>query len=257
MAQKPVRNVLVTGAGDSVGRLIAERFLALGDRVHIGDVRPDALAETLRGNPGLSGSVVNVGSADEVEALFADALNSMGAVDVLVNMVGIAGPHGPIEQTSIEDWRESVEVNLNGLFYCIRQAVPGMKAKGQGCIVTFSSSSTRTRLPLRSAYVASKFAVEGLTLNLARELGPFGIRCNAVLPGLINNERANRVLRRVADAAGKTLAQAQHDAVQYVSTRSVIEPEELAETVLFLASDAARNITGQLIGVDGNTEWEI
>ena len=257
MVAAQARSVVVTGAGDSVGRLIAERFLALGDRVHIGDVRADAVQRTLQENPGMGGTVVNVAAPEGVARLFDEARSWMGPIDVLVNLVGIAGPHGPIEDLPIEAWRETIDVNLNGLFYCVRQVVPDMKQRRSGAIVNFSSSSTRTRLPQRSAYVASKFGVEGLTLNLARELGPFGIRCNAVVPGLIDNERANMVLRRVAASSGKSLEQVREEAVQFVSMRSVIAPQELAETVLFLTSEHARHITGQLLCVDGNTEWEI
>lgn len=251
------RSIVVTGAGDSVGRLVAERFHALGDRVHIGDIRADAVKRTLQENPGMRGTAVNVGDPEEVANLFDEARSWMGPIDVLVNLVGIAGPRGAIEDTPIEAWRETIDVNLNGLFYCVRQVVPDMKRRRSGVIINFSSSSTRTRLPQRGAYVTSKYGVEGLTLNLARELGPFGIRCNAVVPGLIDNERANKVLSGVAESSGKTLEQVREEAVQFVSMRSVIAPQELVETVLFLTSEHARHITGQLLCVDGNTEWEI
>ena len=164
--------VVVTGGADSVGRVTAERFLARGDRVHICDVRPEALEETLAANPGMTGTLANVGDHDSVARVFRDAAVAMGDVSVLINNVGIAGPRAAIEDISLQDWEESLRVNLSGMFFCMQQAIPGMKRRGGGAIVNFSTGSTRTRLPFRTPYVVSKFGVEGLTLNAARELGP-------------------------------------------------------------------------------------
>jgi len=250
------QNVVVTGAGDSVGRLIAEKYLALGAKVHICDVREDAVAQTLKANPGMHGSVCNVGDPESVESMFKEVFDWIGHVTILVNMVGIAGPTKLVEDITIEEWQQSIDINLNGMFYTVRQVVPEMKKRKQGCIVNFSSASTRTRLPRRAPYIVSKFGVEGLTQNLARELGPFNIRCNAILPGGINNERLNGVLQRVAEAEGITYEEMRKLAVEYVSMKTLIEPVELADTVLFLTSDEAPHISGQLIGVDGNAEWE-
>ena len=126
----------------------------------------------------------------------------MGRVDVLVNCVGIAGPHALLEDISDEDWQTSMQVNVTGMFYTMKRAIPGMKERRYGAIVNFSTGSTITRLPSRSAYIVSKYAVEGLTMNAARELGPFNVRCNAILPGAINNDRMNMVMERGAKEAG-------------------------------------------------------
>ena len=248
--------VLLTGAGDSVGRVTAEKFQAAGAAVHICDVRPDAVEATLGGNPEMSGSVCNVGDAGEVEALFEHAIGRMGRVDVLINCVGIAGPSAPLEEITDEDWHTSMQVNATGMFYTMKRAIPGMKKRRYGSIVNFSSASTLTRLPNRTAYVVSKYAVEGLTKNAARELGPYNVRCNAILPGAINNDRLNTVLRRVAKQKGMSLEEFEKEALQYISMRSKIEPSELADTILFLASDEAPHITGVLMEVSGGQEWE-
>jgi NAD(P)-dependent dehydrogenase (short-subunit alcohol dehydrogenase family) len=234
----------------------AEKFLANGAKVHIGDVRQDAVTETLAANPGMTGSACNVGDRADVDRLFDDALAAMGRVDVLVNLVGIAGPHGPLEDISDEDWQQSMDVNVNGMFYTMKRAIPGMKERRFGCIVNFSSASTVSRLPNRSAYVVSKYAVEGLTKNAARELGPYNVRCNAILPGAINNERLNMVFRRVAADQGMSVEEFEKEALKYISMRTKIEPEELADAVLFLASDKAPHITGVLMEVSGGQEWE-
>jgi NAD(P)-dependent dehydrogenase (short-subunit alcohol dehydrogenase family) len=251
-----VDHVVVTGGADSVGRVIAERFLARGDKVHICDVRPEALKETLAANPGITGTHADVGDHEAVARVFREAAAEMGDVTVLVNNVGIAGPHAAIEDIRIEDWEESLRVNLSGMFFCMQRAIPMMKRRGGGAIINFSTGSTRTRLPHRTPYVVSKFGVEGLTLNAARELGPFHIRCNAILPGMIKNARMQGIVAAKALQSGSTIAEVEEGYLKHISMRVQIEPSELADMVLFLASDAARKITGELIAVSGNLEWE-
>jgi len=248
--------VLITGAGDSVGRVTAEKFLAAGAQVHICDVREDAVQDTLAANPGMGGSVCNVGSKEDVDRLFDDVFAAMGRVDVLVNCVGIAGPHALLEDITDEDWQTSMQVNLTGIFYTMKRAIPGMKERRFGSIINFSSASTLTCLPNRSAYIVSKYAVEGLTKNAARELGPYNVRCNAILPGGINNDRLNMIFERCAKDQGITVEEFEKEALRYVSMRTKIEPAELADTVYFLATDTAPHITGLMMEVSGGAEWE-
>lgn len=249
--------VIITGGGNSVGREMAERFHARGDRVHICDVEQEHLSATLDANPGMSGTVADVGDPCSVDRLFADARGSIGEATILVNNVGIGGPRAMMEDIAVEEWDRTIRVNLSGMFYCMRQAVPSMKRNRHGAIVNFSTASTRTRLPLRAPYVASKAGVEGLTLNAARELGPHGVRCNAILPGMINNARMQGIIQRNAEAAGRTEKEVEDEYLQFISMRTKIEPSEIADMVLFLASPAASKVTGELISVSGNVEWEI
>lgn len=111
-------------------------------------------------------------------------------------------------------------------------------------------------MPFRSPYVASKAGVEGLTRSLARELGPDNIRINAILPGMIDNERMRGVIARIAQQEGRSFDEVEQSALRYISMRTKIQPAEIAEMVLFLCSDSACHVTGQLIAVDGNVEWE-
>lgn len=251
-----VDKVVVTGGADSVGRVIAERFSLRGDLVHICDVRPEPLAQTLAANPGMTGTLANVGDHEAVARVFREARDHMGDVTVLVNNVGIAGPRAAIEDITPEEWQQSLQVNLSGMFFCMREVISGMKRHGGGAIVNFSTGSTRTRLPNRTAYVVSKFGVEGLTLNAARELGPFNIRCNAILPGMINNARMRGIVAAKASESGTTIAEVEAGYLKHISMHVQIEPSELADMVAFLASDAARKVTGELISVSGNLEWE-
>lgn len=248
--------VLVTGGADSVGRVIAEAFAARGDRVHVCDVDAGALARTLTECPQLRGTVADVADPAQVARVFAEARARMGEVSVLVNNVGIGGPRAAIEDIDLAQWRRTLDTNVTGMLHCMQQAIPAMKARRHGAIVNFSTGSTRTRLPMRTAYVVSKFAVEGLTLNAARELGPHNIRCNAVLPGPIDNARMRRIVREQAEADGRPADEVQREMLKYISMRTMIAPSEIADTVLFLASEAARKVTGELLSVSGNAEWE-
>jgi NAD(P)-dependent dehydrogenase (short-subunit alcohol dehydrogenase family) len=248
--------VLVTGGADSVGRVMAEAFAARGDRVHICDVRDDALAATLAANPGMHGTVADVGDPAALSRVVEDAVGWFGDVSVLINNVGIAGPRGALEDITLEDWDQSFAINVTAMFHAMKLLVPGMKRRGGGVIINFSSGSTRTRLPGRTAYVASKFAVEGLTLNAARELGPHKIRVNAILPGMINNRRMRDIIAAKSRETGRAEAAIEADYLRFISLRTKTEPADLAAMVLFLASDAGRLISGELIAVSGNLEWE-
>lgn len=249
-------NVLVTGGADSVGRVLAEAFAARGDNVHICDVNGAALAQTLAANPSMRGTLANVGERAEVGKVFQQARAWMGEVTVLVNNVGIGGPRAAIEDIDIAQWQATLDINVSGMLYCMQQAIPAMKARRSGAIINFSTGSTRTRLPMRTAYVVSKYAVEGLTLNAARELGPHNIRCNAILPGAINNARMKKIVSDKAAALGQPLEAVTQEFLKYISMRTMVEPAEIADMVLFLASDGARKVTGELVSVSGNVEWE-
>lgn len=251
-----MENVLVTGGADSVGRVIAEAFAARGDRVHVCDVNAEALARLAAEQPGIRGTHASVADAAQVARVFQEARAWMGEVSVLVNNVGIGGPRAAIEDIALADWQQTLDTNLTGMLLCMQQAIPAMKAARHGAIVNFSTGSTRTRLPLRTAYVVSKYAVEGLTLNAARELGPHNIRCNAILPGPIDNARMRGIVRSMAQAKGRPVDEVQQEMLRFISLRTMIAPQEIADMVLFLASAGARKVTGELVAVSGNAEWE-
>jgi NAD(P)-dependent dehydrogenase (short-subunit alcohol dehydrogenase family) len=220
------------------------------------DVDATALEEAVAAIPGLRATVADVGEPAGVEALFAEALRWMGGLDVLVNNHGIAGPRGYLEDLAWDDWDRCIRVNLGGMFLTMKQAIPHFKRQRTGCIINLITTSVRTGLPKRAAYVAGKAGALGLTRNAARELGPWNIRVNAVLPGFMNNDRGRGVLARVAHDKGVPLEVMEAEALRFVSMRTWIEMEEVADACAFLASDAARHISGQELGVCGNVEWE-
>ena len=250
------QRVLITGAGSGIGLAIAERFLSDGAKVHIADISAEALAKAKVTYPAVSISVADVGDPVSVENLFTEAIAVLGGLDVLVNNCGIAGPAGPLEECSIADWDRCIAVNLSGMFYCLRHAVPVMKAQRSGVILNVSTTSAKTGLPNRLPYVASKVGVLGLTHNVARELGPWNIRCNSILPGLMDNPRGRGIVARLAKERGTTVEAVEADFLAHISMRTWIGMSEVGDMAVFLASDRARHITAQEISVDGNCEWE-
>lgn len=251
-----MKRVVVTAGGGGIGRAVAQAFLASGARVHICDISEDAIASSVAASPNLLGAVADVGNPQSVEAYFELALQDLGGVDVLVNNAGIAGPRATVEEISYTEWNTTIQINMNGMFYCIKQVVPAMKAQRSGSIINISTSSTRTGLPHRLPYVVAKAGVEGMTRNLARELGPENIRCNAILPGAVEGERSKRVVNKIAEQEGRSVAEIRESMLKYISMRTMVQPKEIADVAVFLASDAARHVSGQLIGVCGNLEWE-
>tara|TARA_B100000315_G_scaffold257133_1_gene304981 strand:+ start:4822 stop:5616 length:795 start_codon:yes stop_codon:yes gene_type:complete len=250
------QKAVVTAGASGIGRAIAECFLAAGAVVHICDVSPENLDAALSEQNNLTGTLADVSRPVEVEQLFAAALDRLGGLDILVNNAGIGGPRGGIADITYEEWDRTIAVNLSGMFYCIKNAVPRMKTQQSGCIINISTSSVRTGLPLRTAYVTAKQGVMGLTQNLARELGSDNIRCNAILPGLIDNDRGRMLVTKYAEERDITEAEAEANFLKYISLKSWISPEEIGETAVFLASRAGRHISGQFLAVDGNFEWE-
>lgn len=245
--------VLVTAGAAGIGLAVAERFGAAGATVMVCDIDEGALAAA---PPGLTGVQCDVADADEVAALFKKVASDMGGLDVLVNNAGIGGGQAAIEDITDADWQRTLDVNLSGMFHCLRAAVPGMKAQGSGAVINISTASVRTGLPGRMPYVASKHGVMGLTLNAARELGPNNIRCNAILPGLIDNERGRGLVAARAEERGISTGEAEDEYLRYISMRCWIDPAEVGDLAVFLSSDQARHISGQFIAVDGHMEWE-
>ncbi len=250
------QRVIVTAGASGIGLAIARRFGATGASVFICDIDEGAVAKACDDNPVLRGAVVDVASEDGCIDFVEQVKLAFGGVDILVNNAGIAGACANIEHISAQSWIRSFEVNVHGAFYLTKAAVPLMKEQGGGAIINISTGSVFTLPAGRADYVASKWAIEGLTRTAAKELGPSGIRVNAIRPGFINSARMRGILSAKAEAAGTTLEQEEKVFLDYISMRTKIEPEEIGDLAVFLASPAARHVTGQLLSVDGNIEWE-
>lgn len=246
---------VVMGGAASVGRGIALALADQGLKVYVADIVEADLDDLAAARPDIVCRKVDALNPQAVGAFFREIKGAGDAVDVLVNTVGIGGDPRPIEETTVVEWNRIMAGSAGAAFYAIRQAVPDMKARG-GCIVNFSSCSTKVGLPLRTPYIAAKYALEGLTKNLARELGSYGIRVNAILPGAIDNERFRSIVAARAESVGRSTDDIEAELLSFVSMRTKIAIEEIVGAVLYLISPAARHVTGQLLSVDGNVEWE-
>lgn len=246
--------VLITGAASGIGRHTAERFIELDYHVHICDVAESHVAEFLAANASASATVADIGCPADVDRVFADFGKRYGHLDVLINNAGIAGPTAAVEDCSDDDWDHCIQVNLSGAFYATRRAVPLLRKSESGCIINVASTAALFGYPLRSPYAASKWAQIGLTRTWAMELGPQGIRVNAVCPSGVTGPRIDGVIARDASLRGLPAADVRRLYERQTSMRSLVSPDDVADSIIFLASDQARKISGQSLAVDGHTE---
>jgi NAD(P)-dependent dehydrogenase (short-subunit alcohol dehydrogenase family) len=250
------RRVLVTAGAAGIGRAIADTLVSAGARVHITDVSEEAIAGAIRATPGLTGSSGDASDPAHVDRVLADISDRSGGLDILVNNVGIAGPTGAVDTYSDQDVERTIDVNLRSHFYFLNRFVPLLKASAKSpSIIAISSVAGRLGYGLRTPYAATKWAIVGLVKSLAIELGPQGIRANAILPGVVDGPRMDRVIADRASASGTTEAEMRESYLHKISLRRMVEAEDVANLALFLASDLARNISGQAISVDGNVEY--
>lgn len=242
--------VLVTAGASGIGRTVADTLCAMGANIHVCDIDPSALS---RCPPDFSTSHTDVSDPTAVEQLFTTVDQQLGGLDVLVNNAGIAGPTKNIEEISVEEWRRTLSINLDGQFYCSRLATPRLRAS-QGAMINMSSVAGRFGYAFRTPYAASKWAIIGMTESLAKELGPDGVRVNAILPGIVRGKRIEAVIAARAKSLGVDYAEVEAQYLSNISLRRMVGPEDVAQTIAFLCSPAGRNISGQSISVCGNVE---
>lgn len=248
--------VLVTAGASGIGAAVARAFYESGARVHVCDINPAALQQLSSETPGITASVADASVAADVDLVFDDVRATLGGLDVLVNNAGIAGPTGPIEAIDQEGWERTISVNLNSQYYFARRAVPLLKqSKANPCVLAMSSVAGRLGYALRTPYASTKWAIVGLMRSLAIELGPQGVRVNAILPGTVEGERMSGVIAARAAAAGVSTESMKEEYLRKISLRRMVNAEDVAAMALFLSSPAARNVTGQAISVDGNVEY--
>jgi NAD(P)-dependent dehydrogenase (short-subunit alcohol dehydrogenase family) len=236
------RTVVITGGAKGIGLATVGRFVALGDRVIALGRDAEALAR-LQTATGITCDVTN---EDEVAATF----ERIGDVDVLVNNAGIA-ESAPLAKTTLSSWLRHFDVNVTGPFLCTRAVVESMRARGAGSIITVASTAGRQGATYTSAYTASKHAAVGLMRAVAAELAGSGVRVNAVCPTFVRTELTARSIARIVEKTGRTPEQAEQALAQQTPLGRLLEPDEVADAIVFLASDAAAAITGQALVIDG------
>ncbi len=251
------KKIIISAAADGIGWSIAQECMLNGAIVYLTDKNNESLDEISKHDlyeKQLFLDKVNAHDAQEVENYFIKIKNNVDNIDALINNVGIAGPTGKLEELNINDWKETIDININSHFYYNKFSIPLIKKNNGGSIINLSSTAGLFGFPLRSPYAASKWAVIGMTKSLAVELGEFNIRVNAICPGSVSGDRMKRVIEAKAESLGVTKESLQKDYESMVSLKTFVDKKDVSNMVVFLLSDEAKKISGQVMTVDGNTE---
>ena len=246
--------VLITAGAAGIGREFARAFSANGAKVFVCDIDEKALAAVGKEIPSLITARCDMSQRAEIERMVPAAVNALGGLDVLINNAGISGLTLPVDEYPPDDWDKVVAVNLTAMFDVCRLAIPHLKQSRAGCIINMASIAGRYGFSNRSPYAATKWGVIGLTKTLAAELGAWGIRANAIAPGAVAGDRIQRVFAGRAQISGRSLEDVEADAMAAQSIKAMVNPQDIAQLALFLASDAAKAISGQVIPIDNDRQ---
>ena len=245
------QHVLVTGAGQGIGEAIARQLLTQGARVTVLGRRAVPLQKLLADHPQQCRMVLaDVADELQVKTAFAQAVQAQGAINILINNAGQASS-APFMKMDVGLWQQMLAVNLSGTMFCMQQVLPAMAAAGWGRIVNVASTAGLVGYAYVAAYVAAKHGVVGLTRALALEYAKSGININAVCPGYTETEIVKNSIDRVVAKTGRTSAQALAEFVKSNPQGRLVQPQEVADTVLWLCGKGASAITGQSIAVAG------
>jgi NAD(P)-dependent dehydrogenase (short-subunit alcohol dehydrogenase family) len=250
MAQR----VLITAGAAGIGREFARAFAATGARVFVCDIDEPGLSALAKEIPALTAQRCDMASRAAIERMVPDAIKALGGLDVLINNAGIAGLTLPVDQMPPDDWDKVVAVNLTAMFDVTRLAIPALKQSKAGCIINMSSVAGRFGFANRSPYAATKWGVIGLTKTLALELGDWGIRANAIAPGAVAGDRIERVFAGRAQLSGRSMEEVKAEAFSQQSIADFIDPKDIAQLAVFLASPAAKSISGQVMPIDNDRQ---
>jgi NAD(P)-dependent dehydrogenase (short-subunit alcohol dehydrogenase family) len=248
------QRVLITAGASGIGREMARAFAATGAKIFVCDIDTKALDALAGEIPGLIAQPCDMASRAEIERMVPAAVDALGGLDVLVNNAGIAGLTLPIDQMPPDSWDKVVAVNLTGMFDVSRLAIPHLKRSKAGCIINMSSIAGRYGFENRSPYAATKWGVIGFTKTLAMELGAWGIRANAIAPGAVEGDRIVRVFQGRAQISGMSMDEVKAEAFATQSIKAMVDPKDIASLAVFLASDAAKAISGQVIPIDNDRQ---
>jgi NAD(P)-dependent dehydrogenase (short-subunit alcohol dehydrogenase family) len=248
----------VTGASQGIGRVIATELAAEGANVALA-ARGDGIHETesmIDEEDRTLAVETDVTDEDSVEAAIGATVERFGGLDCLVNNAGIAGPTKPVEEITVEEWQHTMDVNVLGPFLCTKHAAPHLRESDRGSVINIGSISGKRPLTDRTPYTASKMAVIGLNRTLAFELGDDDVTVNAICPGATRGDRIERVIQGQADAQGISFEEAKRKVFsEDAALGRLVEPEDVAGMVAYLASERGRRITAQDVNVDGGTVW--
>ena len=248
------QRVLITAGAGGIGREIARAFAANGAKVFVCDIDAEGLETLAQEIEDLTTTLCDVSKREDIERMVTSAIESLGGLDVLVNNAGIAGPTTPVDKMDPDDWDKVVQVNLNGTFNVTRLAIPHLKKSPAGVIIIISSAAGRFGYANRSPYSTTKWGLIGFTKTLSIELGEYGIRANAILPGAVEGPRLQRVFEGRAKVSGQSIEEVKDAAMAIQSIKRFVDPRDIAALAVFLASDSAKSISGQLLPIDNDMQ---
>jgi NAD(P)-dependent dehydrogenase (short-subunit alcohol dehydrogenase family) len=248
------QRVLVTAGASGIGREIARAFARNGASVFVCDIDAKALGAVATDILGLKTGVCDVSKRADVERMVAECVRTLGGLDVLVNNAGIAGPTAPVEEMDPDEWEKVMQVDLTGTFNVTRLSIPHLKKSAAGVIINMSSVAGRFGYANRSPYSTAKWGLIGFTKTLSIELGGYGIRANAILPGAVDGPRIQRVFEGRAKVSGKPIDEIKTEAMAVQSLKRLVDPKDIAALAVFLASDAAKSISGQMLPIDNDMQ---
>lgn len=248
------RRILITAAASGIGKEIAKAFYENGDNVFICDIDEESLKEFSKEMPKALTMVCDVSNRANVEKMVTYGAKELGGYDVLVNNAGIGGPTAPVEEMDPDTWEKVMQVDINGTFNVTRLVIPYLKKSESSVIINMSSVAGRFGYENRSPYSAAKWGIIGFTKSLSIELGAHNIRANAILPGAVAGPRIQRVLQGRAEANNTSVEKETEKAMQVQSIKRFVDPKDIAGLALFLASDAAKSISGQMLPIDNDMQ---
>ncbi len=243
------KKALITAAAGGIGAVVAVKAKTAGYDVTICDIDTDK-GKQLAEQYGLRFISCDLAKEDNIVSM----VRTVGTVHLLVNNGGITGPMAPVTDIATNEWRYVFDINVTAQFITCREMVPYMKTSGGGCIINMSSAAAKIGYKQRSPYGASKRAVLGLTAALAREVSVDEIRVNAILPGAVRGERFEQGMAQFATQSGITIEEAFSVYLNRQAIKRLVEPDEIADLILFLSSASGRSITGQFISIDNGYE---
>lgn len=245
---------IITGASKGIGRALALCFADAGASVICTARSTDLVRETATLVEQAGGHAIAItcdaSREDEVKRMIAEGVQAFGKITTLINNAGDGGPTKPVEDYTMDDWLYTIHSCLTSSYVCTRFVVPEMLKAGGGAIVNISSGAGRRGLPYRIGYCSAKAGQVGMTYGMALELGPRGIRVNCVAPGAVEGDRIDRVIAGQAQARGIGEVEMRQAMLERSPLKRMTTANDIAEATLFLASDLAQNISGQVLAVN-------
>ena len=250
------KKYIISAAGDGIGLVIASTIVENGGVVYLTDIdekKINKIRKIKKFENRIFAEKLDSNNYKDVKKYFL-SLKKLKAIDGLINNVGIAGPTKYLDKISNEEWENTISTNLNSYFYFSKLSIPLLKKNKSGSIINISSTAGLFGFPQRTPYAASKWGIIGLTKSLAMELGKYKIRVNAVCPGSVKGDRMKRVINAKAKLLKTSSSKIKTEFESMTSIHSFVSKEDIASMVVYLLSDNSKNISGQSIAVDGNTE---